>query len=250
MFCLQAPGRRSRAAGGRWGSGSDPTGLFLWPTLTWACLKSTPPQVRLGALRAKRASAQTADPAYSCTGESRRLVAGGQVVGGRRLSFINDLTVTQDGKKVYFTDSSSRWQRRDYLQLIMEATADGRYGLSLPLPALVVAAAVLRKDLKVVLQRAGAGHGQPRSDRRHGEPALSQRYPAAAARGVGAGGRDHNGPHPQVHTHTLTHRHTHTLLNMGRLLGEGHHSNNVLKLHWYIILQTYYIILIAYCSSY
>lgn len=51
------------------------------------------------------------------------------MVGGRRLSFINDLTVTQDGKKVYFTDSSSRWQRRDYLQLIMEATADGRYCL-------------------------------------------------------------------------------------------------------------------------
>lgn len=49
------------------------------------------------------------------------------MVGGRRLTFINDLTVTQDGKKVYFTDSSSRWQRRDYLQLIMEATADGRY---------------------------------------------------------------------------------------------------------------------------
>lgn len=50
------------------------------------------------------------------------------MVAGRKLSFINDLTVTQDGKKVYFTDSSSRWQRRDYLQLIMEATADGRYG--------------------------------------------------------------------------------------------------------------------------
>ncbi|KAM9848225.1 adipocyte plasma membrane-associated protein [Aulostomus maculatus] len=60
------------------------------------------------------------------TGESTRLVSGGQVVGGRKLSFINDLAVTQDGKKVYFTDSSSRWQRRDYLHLIMEATADGR----------------------------------------------------------------------------------------------------------------------------
>lgn len=49
------------------------------------------------------------------------------MVDGRKLSFINDLAVTQDGKKVYFTDSSSRWQRRDYLHLIMEATADGRY---------------------------------------------------------------------------------------------------------------------------
>ena len=55
-----------------------------------------------------------------------RLVSGGQVVAGRKLSFINDLDVTADGRKVYFTDSSSRWQRRDYLLLIMEATADGR----------------------------------------------------------------------------------------------------------------------------
>lgn len=60
-------------------------------------------------------------------GESIRLVSGGQVVAGRKLSFINDLAVTQDGKKVYFTDSSSRWHRRDYMHLIMEATADGRY---------------------------------------------------------------------------------------------------------------------------
>ncbi|XP_068597871.1 adipocyte plasma membrane-associated protein [Brachionichthys hirsutus] len=60
------------------------------------------------------------------TGEATRLVPGGQVVAGRKLSFINDLAVTRDGKKVYFTDSSSRWQRRNYLQLVMEATADGR----------------------------------------------------------------------------------------------------------------------------
>uniref|UniRef100_A0AAY4BGJ0 Adipocyte plasma membrane-associated protein n=1 Tax=Denticeps clupeoides TaxID=299321 RepID=A0AAY4BGJ0_9TELE len=33
---------------------------------------------------------------------------------------------TLDGKKVYFTDSSSRWQRRNFLNLVMEATADGR----------------------------------------------------------------------------------------------------------------------------
>ncbi|XP_038586158.1 adipocyte plasma membrane-associated protein-like isoform X2 [Micropterus salmoides] len=60
------------------------------------------------------------------TGEATRLVSGGQVVAGRKLSFINDVAVTQDGKKLYFTDSSSRWQRRDYMHLIMEATADGR----------------------------------------------------------------------------------------------------------------------------
>lgn len=63
---------------------------------------------------------------FPSAGEATRLVSGGQVVAGRQLSFINDLAVTQDGKKVYFTSSSSRWQRRDYMQLIMEATADGR----------------------------------------------------------------------------------------------------------------------------
>ncbi|KPP67345.1 adipocyte plasma membrane-associated protein-like [Scleropages formosus] len=60
------------------------------------------------------------------TGEVNTLVSTGQVVEGRKLSFVNDLDVTQDGKKVYFTDSSSKWQRRDFLHLVMEATADGR----------------------------------------------------------------------------------------------------------------------------
>ncbi|XP_028324348.1 adipocyte plasma membrane-associated protein [Gouania willdenowi] len=60
------------------------------------------------------------------TGEATRLVEGGQLINGRKLLFINDLAVTQNGRKVFFTSSSSRWQRRNYLQLIMEATADGR----------------------------------------------------------------------------------------------------------------------------
>ncbi|XP_072293028.1 adipocyte plasma membrane-associated protein isoform X3 [Eucyclogobius newberryi] len=60
------------------------------------------------------------------SGEVVRLVEGGQMVGGRSLAFINDLDVTRDGRRVYFTSSSSRWQRRDFLNLIMEATDDGR----------------------------------------------------------------------------------------------------------------------------
>ncbi|KAJ8248482.1 hypothetical protein GJAV_G00242490 [Gymnothorax javanicus] len=60
------------------------------------------------------------------TGEVVNLVSTKQMVGGRRLSFVNDLDVTQDGRKIYFTDSSSRWQRRDFLYLVMEGTADGR----------------------------------------------------------------------------------------------------------------------------
>ncbi|XP_060048518.1 adipocyte plasma membrane-associated protein isoform X2 [Erinaceus europaeus] len=47
-------------------------------------------------------------------------------VEGRKMSFLNDLTITRDGKKIYFTDSSSKWQRRDYLLLVMEGTDDGR----------------------------------------------------------------------------------------------------------------------------
>ncbi|XP_026080313.1 adipocyte plasma membrane-associated protein [Carassius auratus] len=60
------------------------------------------------------------------TGEVKSLVSTEKMIGGRRLGFVNDLDVTQDGKKLYFTDSSSRWQRRDFMHLIMEATADGR----------------------------------------------------------------------------------------------------------------------------
>lgn len=65
-------------------------------------------------------------PLHPPPGHVTSLVRASEMVAGQRLSFINDLDVTQDGRKVYFTDSSSRWQRRDYLQLIMEATADGR----------------------------------------------------------------------------------------------------------------------------
>ncbi|KAM9590166.1 adipocyte plasma membrane-associated protein isoform 6-T6 [Trichechus inunguis] len=47
-------------------------------------------------------------------------------IEGKKISFVNDLTITRDGRKIYFTDSSSKWQRRDYLLLIMEGTDDGR----------------------------------------------------------------------------------------------------------------------------
>lgn len=42
------------------------------------------------------------------------------------MSFVNDLAVTSDGRKIYFTDSSSKWQRREYPLLVMEGTDDGR----------------------------------------------------------------------------------------------------------------------------
>ncbi|XP_010082212.1 PREDICTED: adipocyte plasma membrane-associated protein, partial [Pterocles gutturalis] len=60
------------------------------------------------------------------TGDVKMLVSTKTLIEGQKLSFVNDLTVTQDGRKIYFTDSSSKWQRRDYLFLIMEGTDDGR----------------------------------------------------------------------------------------------------------------------------
>ncbi|XP_051649013.1 adipocyte plasma membrane-associated protein isoform X4 [Manacus candei] len=59
-------------------------------------------------------------------GETKMLVSTKTVIEGQKLSFVNDLTMTRDGRKIYFTDSSSKWQRRDYLFLIMEGTDDGR----------------------------------------------------------------------------------------------------------------------------
>ncbi|KAM5164399.1 adipocyte plasma membrane-associated protein [Mantella aurantiaca] len=60
------------------------------------------------------------------TGEVERLVSSKTPIQGKLMSFVNDLTVTRDGRKIYFTDSSSKWQRRDYPLLVMEGTDDGR----------------------------------------------------------------------------------------------------------------------------
>ncbi|MGH0149422.1 UNVERIFIED_CONTAM: hypothetical protein FKN15_015695 [Acipenser sinensis] len=59
-------------------------------------------------------------------GEVKELVSTQIPVNGKRLSFVNDLDVTRDGRKIYFTDSSSKWQRRDYAYLFMEGINDGR----------------------------------------------------------------------------------------------------------------------------
>lgn len=41
-------------------------------------------------------------------------------------SFTNDLDVDEDGRNVYFTDSSSNYQRRNFLQLILTSEPTGR----------------------------------------------------------------------------------------------------------------------------
>lgn len=60
------------------------------------------------------------------TREVKLLLSSDIPIEGRKMSFVNDLTITRDGRKIYFTDSSSKWQRRDFLLLIMEGTDDGR----------------------------------------------------------------------------------------------------------------------------
>ncbi|CAN0407988.1 unnamed protein product [Lampetra planeri] len=60
------------------------------------------------------------------TGKVLTLVSSQEPVEGHPMGFINDLTVTSDGTRIYFTDSSSKWQRRNNRYLVMEATADGR----------------------------------------------------------------------------------------------------------------------------
>lgn len=123
---------------------------------------------------------------------------GGQEVGGKKLLFVNDLAVTQDGKKVYFTSSSSRWQRRDYLHLIMEATADGRYGKMRWTGFGAGRSQGVGDPLLRPRQGVGVRHGERRSQRGHGQPAIPQRDPVASRRGVRPGGGDHHGPNTQV----------------------------------------------------
>ncbi|XP_006005281.1 adipocyte plasma membrane-associated protein [Latimeria chalumnae] len=60
------------------------------------------------------------------TGEVEMLVSSQNLVEGRKMSFVNDLVLTRDGSKIYFTDSSSKWQRRNFMCLIIEANDDGR----------------------------------------------------------------------------------------------------------------------------
>uniref|UniRef100_UPI00358EA9B3 adipocyte plasma membrane-associated protein n=1 Tax=Myxine glutinosa TaxID=7769 RepID=UPI00358EA9B3 len=60
------------------------------------------------------------------TGEKVLLVPATLLVEGQKFGFLNDLTIISNGSKIYFTDSSSRWQRQHNRFLVMEGTCDGR----------------------------------------------------------------------------------------------------------------------------
>ncbi|CAI5459027.1 unnamed protein product [Closterium sp. Yama58-4] len=62
--------------------------------------------------------------ASSSGGQATKLV---DVVDGTRMMMCNDLDIDADANVVYFTDSSSRWARRDFLPLLLEGRKDGRF---------------------------------------------------------------------------------------------------------------------------
>ncbi|CAI5958205.1 unnamed protein product [Closterium sp. NIES-65] len=59
-------------------------------------------------------------------GKAERLV---DVVAGKRMLMTNDLDIDADGKNgvVYFTDGSTRWQRKDFFLATLEGQPDGRF---------------------------------------------------------------------------------------------------------------------------
>ncbi|GJP49916.1 hypothetical protein CLOM_g9071 [Closterium sp. NIES-68] len=59
----------------------------------------------------------------SAGGPATKLV---DVVDGERMMMCNDLDIDAAANAVYFTDSSSRWARRDFLPLLLEGRKDGR----------------------------------------------------------------------------------------------------------------------------
>jgi hypothetical protein len=52
------------------------------------------------------------------------------MIDGRPLHFLNDVEIINDDL-IYFTDSSSNWDRRRFLHIGLESNADGRYSLIL-----------------------------------------------------------------------------------------------------------------------
>ncbi|XP_012937096.1 adipocyte plasma membrane-associated protein [Aplysia californica] len=59
------------------------------------------------------------------TGDYTLLVSAKTPVNGRPLKFVNDLDFGHDGK-IYFTDTSSRWHRNQFMNVVFEGSATGR----------------------------------------------------------------------------------------------------------------------------
>lgn len=66
----------------------------------------------------------------SSTGEVQTLYSSETPVNGRKCKFINDVVVAKDGT-ILFTDSSAKWTRKEFLYVVLEGEATGRFGFFL-----------------------------------------------------------------------------------------------------------------------
>ena len=61
----------------------------------------------------------------TCSGDVHLQLPSSVRVDGRKLTFMNDLDVDQNGN-IYFTDSSSLYQRRDFARALLDNRGNGR----------------------------------------------------------------------------------------------------------------------------
>ena len=67
------------------------------------------------------------------TGDVHQLLSSQDPLAGKRPKFLNDIEEGENGT-IYFTDSSTRWDRRHNRYCILEGETSGRYeGLPQPL---------------------------------------------------------------------------------------------------------------------
>ena len=61
----------------------------------------------------------------SLSGKSEFLLSE---IDGEKARFLNNLDIDSNGI-IYFTDSSAKWQRNEFLYSLLEGSGDGRYTL-------------------------------------------------------------------------------------------------------------------------
>ncbi|XP_059157273.1 adipocyte plasma membrane-associated protein-like [Physella acuta] len=60
------------------------------------------------------------------TGDATTLYSSNTPVNGKKSKLVNDLDIGADGK-IYFTDSSTKWQRNNFDKILFEGVANGRF---------------------------------------------------------------------------------------------------------------------------
>ena len=67
----------------------------------------------------------TFEPCLSLSGKSELLLSE---IDGEKPQFLNNLDIDSNGI-IYFTDSSVKWLRNEFLYSLLEGSGDGRYAL-------------------------------------------------------------------------------------------------------------------------